>query len=498
MDAEEMMVMFREMMEGRKEMMEMSMGHVAEQKGATSEVASVPNMMSALINRIEKFVFDPEMDMALTKWYTRYKEVFVEEAKQLAERARKNESMSYHMRMMVAEVKAGQNDDIAMKLKKTHPEVFEEGLGLCTKEKTDLQLVGDVRPVFKACRPVPHAAVEVVAKKVIAPLSHSEWSALFFLCEKVQRNVEMPEDVFATLNGGAVFSQIDLSNAYLQIELSDDSKKMVVINTHRGVYKYNRQPFGIKTAPVIFQRIMNKMVAGLRCVATFLDDILVCGRTEQEHVENMRALIERIAEYRFKVRIEKCSLAKPEIGYLGFIVDEYDRRPNPEKIEAIKIMVEPTNVGQLRASLGMITYYAAFTPTMKDLRGPVDALLKKDVKWEWTSRQQTAFEKQKKALSSELNLAHYDPRQKIVVAADARDYGIGCMISHRYADGSEKPIAHASRSLTAAEKNYSQIEKEAMGIVFVVKKFRKYVFGRKFLLLTDHKPLLAVTRREFR
>ncbi|KIH64333.1 reverse transcriptase [Ancylostoma duodenale] len=365
----------------------------------------------------------------------------------------KNEDMSYYMRMMVAEVKADQNDDVAMKLKKTYPEVFEEGLGLCTKEKADLQLVGDVRPVFKACRPVPHAAVEAVEKeldrllemKVIAPVTHSEWAAPIVCVRKSNGKLRMcadfstglnkalesfnyplpvPEDIFATLNGGAVFSQIDLSDAYLQIELSDESKKMVVINTHRGLFRYNRLPFGIKTAPGISQQVMNKMVFGLRGVATYLDDILVCGRTEQEHMENLLALFERIAEYGFKVRIEKCSFAKPEIRYLGFIVDKNGRRPNPEKIDAIKSMVEPKNVGQLRAFLGMITYYAACMPTMKDLRGPLDALLKKDVKWEWTSKQQTSFEKLKKALSSELNLAHYDPRRKIVVAADACDYGI--------------------------------------------------------------------------
>ncbi|KIH62547.1 reverse transcriptase [Ancylostoma duodenale] len=362
----------------------------------------------------------------------------------------KNEDMSYYMKMMVAEVKVDQNDDVAMKLKETYPEVFEDGLGLCTEEKADLQLVGDVRPVFRASRPVPHAAVEAVEKeldrllemKVIAPVSHSEWAAPIVCVRKSNGKLRMcadfstglnkalesfdyplpvPEDLFATLNGGAVFSQIDLSDAYLQIELSDESKKMVVRNTHRGLFQYNRLPFGIKTAPGIFQQIMNKMVAGLRGVATYLDDILVCGRTEQEHMENLLALFERIAEYGFKVRIEKCSFAKPEIRYLGFIVDRNGRRPNPEKIEAIKSMVEPKNVGQLRAFLGMITYYAAFMPTMKDLRGPLDALLKKDVKWEWTSKQQTAFEKLKKALSSELNLAHYDPRQKIVVAADACD-----------------------------------------------------------------------------
>ncbi|KIH44127.1 hypothetical protein ANCDUO_25858, partial [Ancylostoma duodenale] len=261
----------------------------------------------------------------------------------------KNEDMSYYMRMMVADVKAGQNDDVATKFKKAHPE-----------------LVGDVRPVFKACRPAPHDAVEAVEKeldrllemKVIASVTHSEWAAPIVCVRKSNGKLRMcadfstglnkalesfdyplpvPEDIFATLNGGAVFSQIDLSDAYLQIELSDESKKMV----------YNRLPFGIKTAPGIFQQVMNKMVSGLRGVATYLDDILVCGRTEQEHTENLLALFVRVAEYGFKVRIEKRSFAKPEIRYLGFIVDKNGRRPNPEKIDAIKSMVEPKNVGQL-------------------------------------------------------------------------------------------------------------------------------------------------------
>ncbi|PIO69207.1 reverse transcriptase [Teladorsagia circumcincta] len=348
---------------------------------------------------------------------------------------------------------------------------------------------------------------------VITPVTHSEWAAPIVCVKKSNGKIRVcadfstalnkalqsfdyplptPEDVFASLNGGTVFSQIDLSDAYLQIELSEESKKKAVINTHKGLFQYNRLPFGIKTAPGIFQQIMNKMVAGLRGVTTYLDDILVCGATEEEHNRNVLSLFERIAEYGFKIRMDKCSFAKSEIRYLGFIVDKNGRRPNPQKIEAIKNMADPRDVKQLRAFLGMVTYYSTFMPSMKSLRGPLDAMLKKDVKWKWTSVQQDAFEKLKSALSSDLNLAHYDPKEKIVVAADACEYGIGCVISHKYADGSEKPIAHASRSLSDAERNYSQIEKEALGLVFAVKKFHKYIFGRKFILLTDHKPLLAI------
>nr|CDJ97482.1 RNA-directed DNA polymerase (reverse transcriptase) and Integrase domain containing protein [Haemonchus contortus] len=434
---------------------------------------------------------------------------------------RANEEMKYHLEMMTAEVKMSSMVKIEEELEKTYPGVFEKGLGRCTKEQVDLQLNPNVRPVFCNSRPVPHAALEAVNAEldrlvqinVIEPVSHSEWAAPI-VCVKKQNGklricadfstglnralqsydypLPIPEDIFASLNGGTIFSQIDLSDAYLQLELSEESKKKVVINTHKGLFRYNRLPFGIKTAPGIFQQVMNKMVTGLQGVATYLDDILVSGRNEQEHRENLLAVFRRIADYGFKIRLDKCTFARPEIQYLGFILDKNGRRPNPEKIKAIKNMDEPKNIVQLRSFLGMITYYSVFVPTMKTLRGPLDALLRKDVKWRWTSKEHEAFEKLKTALSSDANLAHYDPQQKIVVAADACDYGIGCVISHRYEDGSEKPIAHASRSLSDAEKKYSQIEKEALGLVFAVKKFHKYLFGRKFLLLTDHKPLLAI------
>ncbi|VDL65828.1 unnamed protein product [Nippostrongylus brasiliensis] len=315
---------------------------------------------------------------------------------------------------------------------------------------------------------------------IITPVTHSEWAAIIVYRRKANGKLRVcadfsiglnkalqsfdyplpvPEDIFASLNGGTVFSQIYLSDAYLQIELS---------------------------------QIMNKKLSGLRGVATYLDDILVCGRTELEHKENLLALSGRIEEYGFKLRLKKCFFSKLEIRYLGFIVDRNGRRPNPEKIDAIRNKLEPKSVSQSRAFLGMVTYYSAFTPTIKNLRGSLDALSKKDVRWDWSSQHRNVFERLKSALSSGLNPAHYDPRQKIVVAADACDYGIEGVISHRYPDGSEKPSAHASRSLTSAEKNYSQIEKEAFALVFTVKKFHNYVFGRRFLLLTDHRPLLAI------
>lgn len=140
----------------------------------------------------------------------------------------------------------------------------------------------------------------------------------------------------------------------------------------------------------------------------------------------------------------------------------------------------------------MINYYGSFVAEMRQIRGPLDELLKKDKSFTWTPQCQDSFDRVKKILSSDLLLTHFNPAYPIVVAADASNYGIGAVISHRFPDGTEKAIFHAGRSLTPAQKNYSQIEKEALGLIFAVQKFHRYIYGRHFSLLTDHRPLLAI------
>ncbi|CAI2296196.1 unnamed protein product [Caenorhabditis sp. 36 PRJEB53466] len=359
------------------------------------------------------------------------------------------------------------------------------------RKKAVLTVKPGSSPVFKPKRPVPYGALETVDKelvrlvslKVLKKVNHSTWAAPLVCVRKADGDTRMcadfktglnealededhpiptPEDVFATLNGGT-------------IELAEESKELLTVNTHRGLYQYQRLPFGAKTAPMVFQRIMDKMITGLTGVTAYLDDIIVVGRTGKEHMENLIELFKRISEYGFRVKIEKCHFLGEEIKFLGFIIDKNGRRPDKEKVQVIKGMCEPKDQKELRSFMGMITYYSAFIPHMKSLRGPLDKLLMKDY-----------------VLSSDLNLTHYQPNIPIVVAADACDYGIGAVISHRFADGTEKPIAHAARSLNSAEKNYSQIEKEGLGLIFAVKRFHKYLFGRKFLLRTDHKPLLSI------
>ncbi|PIO75617.1 hypothetical protein TELCIR_02324 [Teladorsagia circumcincta] len=160
----------------------------------------------------------------------------------------------------------------------------------------------------------------------------------------------------------------------------------------------------------------------------------------------------------------KCRFATSPIHYHGYIIDRHGRRHDLKKIEAITKMPAPKDISQLRSFLGLMSYYGSFIREMRSLRAPLDALLVKNAKFNWTKECNDSFNRAKAILSSDLHLAHYDPSHEIIVAADASNYGLGAVISHRYKNGSEKAVAHASRSLLPAEKNYSQVEKGGLAL----------------------------------
>ncbi|VDD83186.1 unnamed protein product [Mesocestoides corti] len=172
------------------------------------------------------------------------------------------------------------------------------------------------------------------------------------------------------------------------------------------------------------------------------------------------------------------------VKYLGFIFDATGQHPDPENIHAIQQIPSPKDVPSLRSFLELISYYSAFLPSMNNVRPPLNHMLGKDVPWVWSDDCETAFCQLKSMLSSDLLLTHYKPRLPIVVAADASAKGIGAVIVHVFPDGTEKAIMHASRSLTATEQRYGKIEKEALALVFAVRRFHKFIYGRRSTLLT--------------
>ncbi|CAF0711795.1 unnamed protein product [Adineta steineri] len=401
-----------------------------------------------------------------------------------------------------------------------HSEIFQEGLGCC-KIKAHLHVKPDSIPKFCKPRSLPFAYREAVEQDlnrlintgIIEPVDVSKWAAPVVVVPKpggkvrlcadlstgVNQSLEIdqyplpkPNDLFVALNGGQQFSKIDFSEAYLQVALDDESKELLVINTHKGLFRYNRLPFGVASAPSIFQKIMDQMLAGLQGTVCYLDDIIVTGVNKMEHLDNLNKVLEKIKDFGFHINKSKCSFLQDSVEYLGFIVDKNGVHTSPSKTKAIVEMPYPTNISQLRSYLGMVNHYAKFIPNLTDRLAPFYLLLKKNTKWDWTSTCTQAFTAIKQSLIGPLVLTHYDPKIPLVLAADASNTGVGAVIYHRYSDGTEKAIAHASKTLTPTEKNYAQIEKEALALVYGVQKFDQFIRGRSFTLLTDHKPLLTI------
>ena len=405
---------------------------------------------------------------------------------------------------------------------KEFPKLFSKELGTIAHHEAELKLKVDAVPKFFRPRSIPFAIKEKVNEEIVrlenlgvlTKVHHAEWAAPIVVVPKPngsirlcgdfkvtvnsQLNIEQyplpnPEDIFATLEGGVIFSKLDLSQAYLQLKLHPDSKKLVTINTPKGLFQFQRLPFGIASAPAIFQRVMDEILADLPFVKCFLDDLLVMGTSNEEHDQRLRQVFQRLDQFNIRLRIDKCLIGVKNLDFLGYHISEKGLSTCSEKIRAVNNFPRPKDTSAVRAFLGLINYYGKFIPKLSTVSEPLNKLLRKTTgKFIWTEEAERSWMDLKKLMTSTATLAHFNPKQTVILACDASSVGVGAVLAHQYPDGSERPIAFASKTLGAAERNYSQLDKEALALVFGVKKFHKYLYGRKFVLITDHKPLLAI------
>lgn len=264
------------------------------------------------------------------------------------------------------------------------------------------------------------------------------------------------------------------------------------VNTHKGLYRYQRLPFGVSSAPAIFQRTMETLLQGIPNVCVYLDDILVTGPSSEKHLQNLDSVLTRLEDAGMQLKKGKCSFMMEEIETLGHKISREGLQPAQTKIQAVAHPPDPTRVSELRSFLGLVNYYGKFLPDLATTAAPLYTLLRKSIPWCWGSAQQSAFKKVKALLQSSDLLVHFDPQKEIILACDASPYGVGAVLSHRMEDGTERPIAYASRSLSVAERKYSHLDKEALAIVFGVKHFHQYVYGCSFIIHSDHKPLMYI------
>ena len=298
--------------------------------------------------------------------------------------------------------------------------------------------------------------------------------------------------LFLTLLGQATFTKLDLSRAYKQMRVKEECQSLLTINTHLGLFSYTRLPFGISTAPALWQKAMTQVLQGIAGVVYFIDDILITGRTRQEHESNLKQVLNRLQQYGLRLNKSKCHFFQHELEFLGHIVSHDGIRPTDSRIKAIQEAPAPTNKQQLQSFLGLMTYNAKFLPNLAHTLHPLYQLLRKNTKWVWKTRQEKAFVAAKKLLCQGCVLTHYDVSKPLKLYCDASASGLGACLVHQMPDRRERPVAYASRTLTAPEQNYAQIEREALAIVFAVRRFHQYLYGRSFTLVTDHRPLCKI------
>ncbi|KRX13008.1 Retrovirus-related Pol polyprotein from transposon 17.6, partial [Trichinella nelsoni] len=265
-----------------------------------------------------------------------------------------------------------------------------------------------------------------------APTNMSGWS----VCKLLSR---VPPTSFTDFV--LCFSSMNSEpQAYKQLKVDESTEELLTLNKPGGLMKVCRLPFGVNVTLALFQRLMDSHLADIAGVKPYLDDILISGSTKEEHDERLKKVLQRLVKLGLRLKKEKCVLATDEVEFLGFRINARGIQPTHDKVKAIHAALRPTNRTELQAFLGLVNFYSCFMPR-----------------------------------KSSSVLAHYNTKLTVT-------------------NGTEALVAYASRTLTTTERNYAQIDKEALEIVFGVKKFHQYLHGRHFTIVTDHKPLLELLK----
>ena len=365
-------------------------------------------------------------------------------------------------------------------------------LPLREKVKEELDRMETIGVIKKISEPTPWCAGMVVVPKKEGKLRICV--DLKPLNESVLREIHpLPkvDETLAQLSGAKLFSKLDANSGFWQIPLAENSQLLTTFVTPFGRYHFTKMPFGISSAPEHFQKRMTAILSGLDGVLCLIDDVLIFGGDEKEHDERLNKVFERIKAAGATLNPEKCEFKKKQLKFLGHIIDENGIRPDPDKVSAINKMKAPTNVTELRRFMGMTNQLGKFSQNLAEITQPLRQLLSKRSTWLWGPVQDRAFAEVKLELTKPTVLALYSPHTPTKVTADASSYGLGAVIMQQR--GSEwKPIAYASRSMTETETRYAQIEKEALATTWACERFSTYILGTKFMIETDHKPLVPL------
>ena len=299
------------------------------------------------------------------------------------------------------------------------------------------------------------------------------------------------EDTLYNLHGVRYFSSLDLVRGYYQVSMSPESKPYTSFVTSSGQWQFCRMPFGLCNAPATFQRLMNSFLSSfpVNRVLVYLDDLLVISKTFQEHLDMLDEVFKALNTHGLKVKPGKCQLFQNSVKFLGHIVSSEGLSPLPENIQAVLDFKPPRTIKSVQRFLGMVNFYRRFIPNCSVILKPITALLKSK-KLVWTNGCQQAFDQLKLKLTSApiLGFPDFDSPEPLRLYTDASQFGAGAFLCQAQ-DGKDKVIAYLSTTFNQAEVKYSVLDKELAAIRWAVKRLKPFLWGRHFIIYSDHKPL---------
>lgn len=298
-------------------------------------------------------------------------------------------------------------------------------------------------------------------------------------------------ELTSKLIGAKYYTVLDIKDGFWHVESAEESRSLCAFATPFGNHEFNRMPFGIKTGPQVFQRKNEENFGDIENVSIYIDDILIVGKTRQEHDRVLIEVLERAVERNVKFNATKIQIAVESVKYLGHIFSQAGIRPDEDRIVAIAGMKDPANKKDLQKFLGVANYMQSFIPNLSETTATLRELLKKNAVFNWTENHSHVVERIKNLIVESPILKPFDENKNIEIQTDASKSGLGCCM---WQDGC--PISFASRSLTSSEQAYSQIEKEFLAIIFACKKIHYYAYGRTVKVVSDHKPLLSIMKKE--